>query len=130
MGTSIRAAWNGAPWARDAVGITASRMTTMTSSFDEIVEALRALAADPNADPEQARKAEAMLKTISLDRSEPADRRNRAYKASQRVEEKRKLDERMGIRRRATVHRDGVNSVFPTLTPDEARAFLARKAAG
>jgi len=45
-------------------------------------------------------------------------------------EERRKLDERMGLRKiEASVKNEGVHQIFPTLTPAEARRMLAAKSA-
>jgi hypothetical protein len=89
-----RAAWNQAPWAKDAAGIAGE---SATSSFSAILDALKALAADRNADPDERSKAEAMLKTISADPVETAAHRNMATKALSYVASRRALDARMGL---------------------------------
>lgn len=108
-----RASWNCAPWAKTAARL--ARRDTSTS-FTEIVDALRALASDRDADPEERAKAEEMLKVISVDQGETSARRDAASRAIARINAKRQLDARMGLPwSEKAVRNEGRHQVFPAL---------------
>ena len=95
-------------------------------TLEQIIEALKALATDRE-NPEDADKAAAMLKAISLDRTEEPEAREEASRAAARVAAKRELDMKMGLWP-AYVRNEGTRQYFPLMTPEEARRFLARRA--
>lgn len=79
------------------------------TSVDAIVDELTMIVHDPHASADEREKASRMLASI---------------------EEKEKLNERMGLpTRRSRVHRQGAAVVFPAMTQEEARAHLAKKSA-
>jgi len=126
-----RVFWNTAPYADRATNITRMRAT---AAFDDVIERLKAIAKDPKGDPDEREAAEEMLSTMSTDREEPQARRAKAEAAHKEVKAKRVMDAQMtqyGLQVHATKrisHMEGVRQVIPTMTPKEARAYLASKA--
>lgn len=77
-------------------------------TFEEIGDALKKIAADPNASDEDRNAASRMLRGI---------------------EQSSRMAARMGVpTHRATIRREGRSQVFETMTPEQAKAHLARRA--
>ena len=103
------------------------RAASVAGTFDDIVEALRALASDPESDPKEAEKAQAALKAMKDDQSKSAAKRNAAYRAHKQVEETVAMRRRMGVPAKADarspVKHDGRTTTFGVMTAAQARAL-------
>jgi hypothetical protein len=104
------------------------RAASGAGTFDQIVEALRALASDPDSDPAEAEKAKAALSAMADDKGSSAAKRNAACNALKRVEATIELRSRMGLKanRPGVVH-SGHRSTFNVLTAEDAKRHIASK---
>lgn len=120
--TSIAANRNGRPAPEKRM----SNMNEPDFSPEDVVDALKAIARNANADPNDREKAERTLRAFASNPN--AELAKLARAALDSVQAKRSIDRTMGVPQRRGVIRDGIHQHFQAMTRADASAFLAKRA--